>query len=994
MIDSMLISGSNYATKSYALAQYTSSIDFVENTTYNFRARLVGIGAGTESGGEARLSIHISGSGFPSNHDLGSELGWQLETPDGELGYYAVDGLNRLDFGVVEEAFQSNPSGNATIQFAVWSGQWHVQDVSIRPATDTGFSPDWIKIVAPIPPFSMERPDEYEFITEFYDVNNNVAETIAHASSSTFNGGNQYIVGDNNVLSGSMVIGNAVGAGIEMAGYNSGYIRSIGYEGFASASQGSGWAGFLMYSGSVLPNSGDNYDGVGLELVSPGGSGSLRFSTNPSRFEVIAESFYVGSPTSQFISGSGGQIEISSSAFWLTPDGNVFLSGSITAGSGYIGGWQIIPGALYNQTGTDFTGMSTVGNTRFFAGASSLSTSGSGVFNVKASGDITGSQVLFTGGKIGNWNINSGWLVDDSNALKLDPDGQYIISSSDFQVSNIGEISASAGRIGGWDIGDTTLSGTNLILNSAGRIETGDYASGIRGWRIDESGEAEFENAHIRGTLSTVTFEKQSINAVGGQLWVANSSAISGSAVGISETTMSLVNASGFTADEYLITKKIGPTGFSQEIMTVVSASIDNTDTGAGRIMVTRGTSGSAAAYDEGQVIVSTGRLNTGYIKLNANPSDESTPYIDIIERTGSAYPDFELKARLGDLSGLSAGLVGANPGYGLYSQNVFLTGTITANYGNIGGFGITPTAISSSNDSLILRGDTGDITGSQVLFTGGKVGGWSLGDTKLESGGVRLEATGEAGLYIQDSFQQDIITVASKSMHSLGSSPDEIGNDSFEEDPGSIWQTDGYHIGNSTTPLTVPSWSLATTGPISHSITRRLTDPIFGQFNRALTGDFTFDFMVPGQDAPTGSFDRTEDETSGSYLNNPNNYELTQIISASSGEFSQWNAGNVVSVAFVAKASHSFGGKGVDRGLDQQKYRVDYWDEDNLNWNGFIPARSGSSPMGRYSVGSRWTSIKAAGALPKTTHKLRLTLSGSINTPTVKTSTVPLFAE
>jgi hypothetical protein len=94
----------------------------------------------------------------------------------------------------------------------------------------------------------------------------------------------------------------------------------------------------MMYSGSVLPNSGDNYDGVGLELVSPGGSGSLRFSTNPSRFEVIAESFYVGSPTSQFISGSGGSIEISSSAFWLQPDGSVIISGSITAGSGYIGG--------------------------------------------------------------------------------------------------------------------------------------------------------------------------------------------------------------------------------------------------------------------------------------------------------------------------------------------------------------------------------------------------------------------------------------------------------------------------------------------------------------------------------------------------------------------------------------------------------------------------------------------------------------------------------
>jgi len=45
--------------------------------------------------------------------------------------------------------------------------------------------------------------------------------------------------------------------------------------------------------------------------------------------------------------------------------------------------------------------MSSVGDTRFFAGGSSLSNSSSAIFNVKESGDISGSAVLFTGGKIG-----------------------------------------------------------------------------------------------------------------------------------------------------------------------------------------------------------------------------------------------------------------------------------------------------------------------------------------------------------------------------------------------------------------------------------------------------------------------------------------------------------------------------------------------------------------------------------------------------------------
>jgi len=74
-----------------------------------------------------------------------------------------------------------------------------------------------------------------------------------------------------------------------------------------------------------------------LELVAPGGSGSLKFRTTPSVFEVKTDSFYLGG-SSQYMSGSGGTLEISSSNFWLTPDGNVYISGSITAPTGSIGG--------------------------------------------------------------------------------------------------------------------------------------------------------------------------------------------------------------------------------------------------------------------------------------------------------------------------------------------------------------------------------------------------------------------------------------------------------------------------------------------------------------------------------------------------------------------------------------------------------------------------------------------------------------------------------
>jgi hypothetical protein len=72
--------------------------------------------------------------------------------------------------------------------------------------------------------------------------------------------------------------------------------------------------------------------------------------------------------------------------------------------------------------------------------------------------------------------------------------------------------------IAGWTFDDSSLGGTNLTMYSSGLIETNDFVSGLKGWRIDQTGLAEFDNAVIRGSLSTVSFDKQTINAVGGQL--------------------------------------------------------------------------------------------------------------------------------------------------------------------------------------------------------------------------------------------------------------------------------------------------------------------------------------------------------------------------------------------------------------------------------------------------------------------------------------------
>ena len=428
-----------------------------------------------------------------------------------------------------------------------------------------------------------------------------------------------------------------------------------------------------------------------------------------------------------FISGSPaiGGTNLDKHKFISTTNFNVKQNGDITGSQVLFTGGRI---AGFTVSGSQLK----QGNSYFFEGDSNkpffISSS---FFQVTPSGDVTGSSVLFDGGRIGGFTIGSNTL--SATNFELDPSGKRItlgtgnnifiadgddgiqlgnatFANAPFSVTKAGVLKATSGTIGGFTLGASTITSTNLVLNSSGRIETANFAKGVQGFRLDASanGSAEFENVTIRGTLATAVFEKETVNAVGGQLYVANSSVLTGSQGGIisaSATTMSVVNVTGFVAGEILSAKKVSDTGFATEYILVESASRTNPTSESdfqGKLFVQRafgsgseGDSGSLGAtpnqsqsYNTGQVVVSTGKSGSGYVRINANPNDLATPYIDIVERTGSGIYDNQLMVRLGDLTGLSSGLLfgNENPGFGIFTQNGFFSGGITATTGSFTG--------------------------------------------------------------------------------------------------------------------------------------------------------------------------------------------------------------------------------------------------------------------------------------------------------------------
>lgn len=230
----------------------TQSLDFYEKGDY-----VLQFDAYTEqTGSTSKVNIYLSGSAF--NYDgtkkiSGKKIGFL--NPQSETTRYD-------DYQI---QFEADSDGKGTVIFEIEKGTWYFSEISLKSGEETGFNPNSTTIVVPIETQMLN--DKLNFKFEYFDYENNQASHVTYLSDQSFVGGNTYIDGANNLLTGSMYIGRAFGRGLEQSGRSSGIIRSTGYLGFTSASNGTGPAGFMMWSGSALKDTAPGeYDGVGLDL--------------------------------------------------------------------------------------------------------------------------------------------------------------------------------------------------------------------------------------------------------------------------------------------------------------------------------------------------------------------------------------------------------------------------------------------------------------------------------------------------------------------------------------------------------------------------------------------------------------------------------------------------------------------------------------------------------------------------------------------------------
>ena len=558
--------------------------------------------------------------------------------------------------------------------------------------------------------FKLRFLDANKTPAKHYSETRNNQEIEITSSAVTVNGTPFIIEKEDNLLQGSMDTGNAVGKGFEQSGKSSAYLKTVDYTGFVSASTHIGSPGVMFFSGSVLTESGDNYEGVGLELVGDSES-FFRFRSDPSILDIRAQSFFVGSEKTQFISASGGIIEISSSKFHLSTSGDVKIIGDIDADGGTIGGFEIQEDQI-NSSNQDI------------------------IF--KANGQISASSLLLASGS---------FVIDPNNLSRFGQDGfgSFVmadntgvkIQTSDFNL-NTARFIISSSDVGVMAMGSTPPtnfdSGKGIYMSGDGEFLAGDS----QGERM------QFNGFNLVLSSSAFFLGNQDSFMSGSEGRIQ----ISGSDISIQTPQFLFGNASQFIS---------GSNGNLEITSSNFHLDVDGNVKLIGRIEAESGFLGGFGitqdAITGSGFFISGGAENNEFFisssNFNVKASGDITGSQVLFQGGKIAAFNLSKDALSTDSFFISASATGDDLFISASSFNVNAQGIVTASAlslegGDVGGLVVSEGTI-SVGEILKLK-DSGQVTGSDVLFSGGTIGGFDLSATEIKSSNdnLRLKSSGQ----------------------------------------------------------------------------------------------------------------------------------------------------------------------------------------------------------------------------------------------------------
>ena len=263
---------------------------------------------------EKKIAVYVSGSAFRNNTEYGRYLG---KVPT----YTGAESIKK-DF---ELRIPVDKDGTGVLRFMMRDGAT-ISNIRILSDSVYGFTPNRARIYVPI---DQSYKNEYlDFKIQYFNNTLKESQVSSSVQGVFFGGGNQYIYGDDNIITGSTYISPYTASGIQLYGNISGSksgsaIQSYGYNSIEFARTGTpvtnnyGWS---LTQGN--PYSSASYSTATVQMINQSGS-SFEFRSNPDTFNFNA----VGSNSTVLIGNSGS---VSSSYLkWDGTDLVIYVSGSL-----------------------------------------------------------------------------------------------------------------------------------------------------------------------------------------------------------------------------------------------------------------------------------------------------------------------------------------------------------------------------------------------------------------------------------------------------------------------------------------------------------------------------------------------------------------------------------------------------------------------------------------------------------------------------------------
>lgn len=359
-------------------------------------------------------------------------------------------------------------------------------------------------------------------------------------------------------------------------------------------------------------------------------------------------------------------------------DEHVAHSGvTLTAGAGLTGGGTIAASRTFDVgAGAGIT-----------VNANDVALTTPGTLTVSSSNNAAGSH---THAITSTSNATSASILasDSSGQLQLVRAGIGAAPNASYSLYTGSDIYIGGTILDVQDVRLQRLAANQLGLGTGDEFRTSNYVSGVSGWQIQSDGTAEFANVYVRGELHAALFVKDLIEAHAGTMIISKSAGkleadMTVPTTGTWSMTIKDPPGGGFLFDNSDICRfKSEYSGGIIDLWFTVSARVDNGDgTQSYTCTYQSGDRTVQRTYSAGAPVIDYGVSGQGVLVMTAELNN--APYYDVLTHSGSPWSSTTLKARMGNLAGVTDPNMSPT-GYGFYSDNVYLTGDFVSGGGAV----------------------------------------------------------------------------------------------------------------------------------------------------------------------------------------------------------------------------------------------------------------------------------------------------------------------